>query len=104
MIRLTFDLPAGSSGVEEEKLFELSEGSCFDFHKEMEHLFVVGTEEGRIYKCSKAYNNEYLLTFEVYFSYLTFKTIDRVIKWASIPFATTHSTAMFSYQPVPTGR
>jgi dynein intermediate chain 1 len=65
VIRLTFDIPGGIPGSSEEKLFELSEGCCFDFHKQIDHLFVVGTEEGRIYKCSKAYNNEYLLTFEV---------------------------------------
>lgn len=28
-----------------------------------DHLFVVGTEEGRIHKCSKAYNSEYLQTY-----------------------------------------
>lgn len=65
MIKLTFDLPVNPDiGVEDEKLFELSEGSCFDFHKQIDHLFVVGTEEGFIHKCSKAYNSEYLLTFE----------------------------------------
>ncbi|KAI8913371.1 WD40-repeat-containing domain protein, partial [Gorgonomyces haynaldii] len=49
---------------EEDKLFSLAGGCCFDFHKKMDHLFIVGTEEGRIYKCSKDYSSQYLLTFE----------------------------------------
>jgi len=36
-----------------------------DLNKVTEHLFVVGTEEGRIHKCSKAYNSQYLQTYEV---------------------------------------
>ena len=49
---------------EEEKLFSLAGGCCFDFHKKTDHLFIVGTEEGRIYKCSKDYSSQYLLSFE----------------------------------------
>lgn len=41
----------------------LAGGCCFDFKKAQDHLFVVGTEEGRIHKCSKAYNSEYLQTY-----------------------------------------
>ncbi|KAI9017369.1 WD40-repeat-containing domain protein [Gaertneriomyces semiglobifer] len=39
-------------------------GSCFDFQNKLDHVFVVGTEEGKIFKCSKEYNNQYLMTFE----------------------------------------
>jgi len=38
-------------------------GSCFDFNNISEHLFVVGTEEGKIHKCSKAYSGQYLETY-----------------------------------------
>ena len=38
----------------------LAGGSSFDFHSTSEHLFIVGTEEGKIHKCSKAYNSQYL--------------------------------------------
>ncbi|TPX72189.1 hypothetical protein SpCBS45565_g00420 [Spizellomyces sp. 'palustris'] len=48
----------------DDPLFNLAGGSSFDFHKKLDHLFVVGTEEGRIFKCSKEYNNQYLLSFE----------------------------------------
>ncbi|KAJ3287592.1 cytoplasmic dynein with WD40 domain [Borealophlyctis nickersoniae] len=54
----------GGPGPEDGKLFGLAGGCCFDFHKKLDHLFVVGTEEGRIHKCSKDYNSQYLLSFE----------------------------------------
>lgn len=41
----------------------LAGGCCFDFNPSSEHLFVVGTEEGRIHKCSKAYSGQYLMTY-----------------------------------------
>jgi hypothetical protein len=33
---------------------------CFDFNPEQDYLFVVGTEEGKLFKCSTAYSSEYL--------------------------------------------
>eukprot|EP00996_Jenningsia_fusiforme_P005665 NODE_667_length_1996_cov_12.812018_g617_i0.p1 GENE.NODE_667_length_1996_cov_12.812018_g617_i0~~NODE_667_length_1996_cov_12.812018_g617_i0.p1 ORF type:complete len:631 (+),score=160.13 NODE_667_length_1996_cov_12.812018_g617_i0:160-1893(+) len=42
----------------------LSGGTCFDFNSFSESLFVVGTEEGSIRKCSKAYNSQYLETYD----------------------------------------
>ncbi len=35
-------------------------GTCFDFNPDQDYLFVVGTEEGRLFKCSTAYSSEYL--------------------------------------------
>ncbi|KAJ3325316.1 cytoplasmic dynein with WD40 domain [Boothiomyces sp. JEL0866] len=60
VIQLKYD-PATE---EEEKLFTLAGGCCFDFHKKTDHLFMVGTEEGKMYKCSKEYSSEHLLTFD----------------------------------------
>ncbi|ORZ31461.1 WD40-repeat-containing domain protein [Catenaria anguillulae PL171] len=40
------------------------QGLCFDFNRANDHLFVVGTEEGDLIKCSKDYNSQYLQTFE----------------------------------------
>ena len=42
----------------------LAGGCCFDFNRHNEHLFIVGTEEGKIHKCSKAYSGQYLETYE----------------------------------------
>jgi dynein intermediate chain 1 len=32
----------------------------------MDYMFIVGTEEGKVYKCSKAYNSEYLSLWETH--------------------------------------
>merc|ERR1740130_2223812 len=37
--------------------------SCFAFSHNSDTLFVVGTEEGDIYKCSTAYSTEYLMSY-----------------------------------------
>jgi len=49
---------------DDTSLSGLAGGCCFDFNEKQEHLFVVGTEEGNIHKCSKAYSGQYLETYE----------------------------------------
>jgi len=49
---------------DDSALVGLAAGCCFDFSRLSEHLFLVGTEEGHIHKCSKAYNSQYLETYE----------------------------------------
>ncbi|DBB04306.1 TPA: Dynein, 78 kDa intermediate chain, flagellar outer arm [Trebouxia sp. C0004] len=62
------ELRLGSSGKkdaeDEPTKGNLAGGCCFDFNKAQDHLFVVGTEEGHIHKCSQAYNSEYLQTYQ----------------------------------------
>lgn len=41
-------------------------GTCFDFNKHQDHLFLVCTEEGKVHKCSKAYQNEFLETYDAH--------------------------------------
>ena len=41
-------------------------GTCFDFNKQQDYLFIVGTEEGKIHKCSKSYSNQFLDTFDAH--------------------------------------
>jgi dynein intermediate chain 1 len=48
---------------DEVNLSGLAGDCCFDFNKHNEHLFIVGTEEGKIHKCSKAYSGQYLETY-----------------------------------------
>ncbi|CEM05256.1 unnamed protein product [Vitrella brassicaformis CCMP3155] len=57
---------AGGKGGQEDDtaLSGLGGGTCFDFNKFSSHLFLVGTEEGKIHKCSKAYSGQYLETYE----------------------------------------
>jgi dynein intermediate chain 1 len=57
----SFDDPKDSSVVA-----ALGCGTCLDFNKQHDHLFLVGTEEGKIYKFSKAYNNQYLEVYEAH--------------------------------------
>jgi dynein intermediate chain 1 len=52
---------------DETSLTGLAGGCCFDFNKQSEHLFIVGTEEGKIHKCSKAYSGQYLETYDCFF-------------------------------------
>eukprot|EP00747_Dinoflagellata_sp_TGD_P165115 gnl/TRDRNA2_/TRDRNA2_185975_c0_seq1.p1 gnl/TRDRNA2_/TRDRNA2_185975_c0~~gnl/TRDRNA2_/TRDRNA2_185975_c0_seq1.p1 ORF type:complete len:695 (+),score=179.37 gnl/TRDRNA2_/TRDRNA2_185975_c0_seq1:79-2085(+) len=55
----------GMGGEDDEtSLTGLAGGLCFDFNKQSEHLFLVGTEEGRIHKCSKAFSGQYLETYD----------------------------------------
>eukprot|EP00658_Telonema_sp_P-2_P076548 TRINITY_DN6722_c0_g1_i2.p1 TRINITY_DN6722_c0_g1~~TRINITY_DN6722_c0_g1_i2.p1 ORF type:complete len:650 (-),score=214.82 TRINITY_DN6722_c0_g1_i2:158-2107(-) len=49
---------------EDTSLTGLAGGTCLDFNPYSAHLFVLGTEEGKIHKCSKAYNSQYLETYE----------------------------------------
>ena len=48
---------------EETALISLACGLCFDFNKFDPFTFVVGTEEGNIHKCSKAYSGQYQETY-----------------------------------------
>ena len=45
------------------KIPGLEAGVCVDFNQHSDHLFIVGTEEGHIHKCSKAYSGQYLQSF-----------------------------------------
>lgn len=40
-------------------------GTTVGFNPFADHLFLVGTEEGRIYKCSKAYTSHFLDIYHV---------------------------------------
>eukprot|EP00667_Euglena_gracilis_P005931 EG_transcript_5976 len=42
----------------------LSGGTCFDFSRFQDGIYVVGTEEGKIRKCSRAYNSQYLYSYD----------------------------------------
>uniref|UniRef100_A0A667Y3T0 Dynein axonemal intermediate chain 1 n=1 Tax=Myripristis murdjan TaxID=586833 RepID=A0A667Y3T0_9TELE len=40
--------------------------ASFDFHKQINHLFLVGTQEGKIHKCFKTYSSQYLETYDAH--------------------------------------
>lgn len=49
---------------DEPPLTSLAAGCSFDFNTSLESLFVVGTEEGNIHECSKAYSGQYIKTYD----------------------------------------
>ncbi|NWI94571.1 DNAI1 protein, partial [Pitta sordida] len=53
-------------GPEGLQLQTLGCGTSFDFHKKIDYLFLVGTEDGKIYKCSKCYSSQFLDVFEAH--------------------------------------
>jgi len=63
-LKLLSGSAAGGGEDDETSLAGLAGGLCFDFNRQSEHLFLVGTEEGRIHKCSKAFSGQYLETYE----------------------------------------
>lgn len=56
-----------TEGPEGTTLTALGCGTSFDFHRTIDYLFLVGTEEGKIQKCSKAYSSKYLGSYDVRF-------------------------------------
>lgn len=38
-------------------------GLCFDFHSKDSNIYLVGTEDGQIHRCSCSYNEQYLNTY-----------------------------------------
>ena len=47
-------------------LIAISGGTCFDINHFDSDIFIVGTEDGRLVKCSKAYNSQYVMTYEAH--------------------------------------
>jgi dynein intermediate chain 1 len=67
VIKLRLVIDENKGLVENKKeafLYGLAGGMCFDFNSFQEHLFLVGTEEGKIHLCSKAYSGQYLETYD----------------------------------------
>lgn len=41
-------------------------GLCFDFNSKDSNMYLVGTEDGQIHKCSSSYNEQYLNTYSTH--------------------------------------
>lgn len=70
VIRLTQQLSSGAAesggSGDVEDITPPASGTCFAFNASSEHLFLVGTEEGKVHKCSKAYSSKFLSTFDAH--------------------------------------
>ncbi|XP_051933225.1 dynein axonemal intermediate chain 1-like [Hippocampus zosterae] len=64
-IRLALDYTV-SEGPEGIQDLTNASGTSFDFHPQIDDLFIVGTEEGKIHKCSKNYSSQYLNTYDAH--------------------------------------
>ncbi|XP_052101563.1 dynein intermediate chain 2, ciliary-like isoform X2 [Mytilus californianus] len=49
-----------AEGPDGTKVNTVGCGTAFDFHRKNDYLFLVGTEEGKIHMCSKAYTSQFL--------------------------------------------
>ncbi|XP_034439516.1 dynein intermediate chain 2, ciliary-like [Hippoglossus hippoglossus] len=65
IIRLSL-IGAVSEGPEDAQLPMFTCGTAFDFHKQIDSLFLVGTEGGKIHKCSKTYSSHILETYNAH--------------------------------------
>ena len=54
----------GESSTDEPTLTGLAGGCSFDFNRKLDDLFLVGTEEGSIHECSKAYRGQYIKSYD----------------------------------------
>ena len=63
-LKLVSDNNGLSDNKKEAFVYGLAGGMCFDFNIHQDHLFLVGTEEGKIHLCSKAYSGQYLETYD----------------------------------------
>jgi dynein intermediate chain 1, axonemal len=52
-------------GVNKEPSSFINVGTCFDFNTRQDNLFIVGTEDGKVFEYSKEYNNR-LTTFDAH--------------------------------------
>ncbi|VFV20357.1 dynein intermediate chain [Lynx pardinus] len=55
-----------TDGLDGLQLHTVGCGTAFDFHREIDYMFLVGTEEGKIYKCSKSYSSKFLDTYDAH--------------------------------------
>ncbi|XP_040890100.1 dynein, axonemal, intermediate chain 1, paralog 2 [Toxotes jaculatrix] len=65
IIRLSLN-GAVSEGPEGAQQLSIACGTAFDFHKQIDYLFLVGTGEGKIHKCSKTYSSQFLETYDAH--------------------------------------
>ncbi|KAG7229755.1 hypothetical protein INR49_012551 [Caranx melampygus] len=65
IIRLSLN-GAVSAGPDGSQQPSIACGTAFDFHKHIDYLFLVGTEEGKIHKCSKTYSSQFLETYDAH--------------------------------------
>uniref|UniRef100_A0A8C2TS38 Dynein axonemal intermediate chain 4 n=1 Tax=Coturnix japonica TaxID=93934 RepID=A0A8C2TS38_COTJA len=57
------NLPSEKERESETPISQWAAGMCFDFHPKDTYLYLAGTEEGLIHKCSRSFNKQFLKTY-----------------------------------------
>ncbi|XP_072199367.1 dynein axonemal intermediate chain 4 [Excalfactoria chinensis] len=57
------NLPGEKERESETPISQWAAGMCFDFHPKDTYLYLAGTEEGLIHKCSRSCNKQFLKTY-----------------------------------------
>lgn len=55
------------SGPDATSIKLKASGTCMAFHPTNKEIFLVGTEEGLIFKCSTAYSSKYLMVYQAHY-------------------------------------
>jgi len=63
---ITLTQPSANGAAADDNVIPPAAGTCFAFNQASEHLFLVGTEDGKVHKCSKAYSSKFLSTFDAH--------------------------------------
>ncbi|XP_065186003.1 dynein intermediate chain 2, ciliary-like, partial [Sycon ciliatum] len=58
--------PTPKKGAEVEVFNDLARATCFDFSPVVDNIYLVGTEEGIVHKCSKTYSTTFLDSFQAH--------------------------------------
>uniref|UniRef100_H3AVV7 Dynein axonemal intermediate chain 4 n=1 Tax=Latimeria chalumnae TaxID=7897 RepID=H3AVV7_LATCH len=59
-------LPGDKEKKSEAFISRQAPGMCFDFHPKDTNIYLAGTEEGQIHKCSCSYNEQFLDTYKAH--------------------------------------
>ncbi|XP_077384792.1 dynein axonemal intermediate chain 1-like isoform X1 [Festucalex cinctus] len=62
-LALDYTVSDGPEGIQD---LTNASGTSFDFHPQIDDVYIVGTQEGKIHKCSKNYSSQYLRTYEAH--------------------------------------
>eukprot|EP01147_Barroeca_monosierra_P009969 gene9969-2145_t len=69
IIRLSYDTskrPLTADGTATEPLFGLGSGTCISFNQHRDNIFLIGTGEGQIHQCCRAYTSKFLKIFQAH--------------------------------------
>eukprot|EP00924_Labyrinthula_sp_SR-Ha-C_P016932 snap_masked-scaffold_6-processed-gene-19.22-mRNA-1 protein AED:0.46 eAED:0.46 QI:0/0/0/0.33/1/1/3/0/706 len=67
LLDANFDLEKDAPHGTKNELYGKARPTCFEFSPSNEYIFLVGTGQGKIYKCSRAFSDQYLHVYKAHF-------------------------------------